>query len=53
MNIPAPLAISVALDSDTGLMWGLTMSSQNMADMLLNPDDKVLDTEIQRGGEGH
>ena len=42
MFVPDTLAISVALNSDIGFVWGLTKSCHTKAERLLNPEDRVL-----------
>ena len=41
-TIPAILAITVARNSDIGLVCGFTRSAQVKADRLLRPEDRVL-----------
>lgn len=41
-HLPDVFAMTVALNSDIGLVCGLTKSCHTSADILLNPDDNVL-----------
>lgn len=45
-NLPVSLAIRVALNSDMGLVCGLTKSCHIWAEILLNPEESVLQIVI-------